>query len=77
LNGYLIVLGLAALPAVANFLGGLLAKVVILAPRVLSLAFQWVAEMLLGVVGLELMTRALLPLNRRWWATVDGIMKTC
>jgi ZIP family zinc transporter len=58
-SGYLPVLGLAALPAIANLVGGLLAEVITLSPRVLSLAFQWVAGMLLGVVGIELMPRAL------------------
>lgn len=50
---------LAALPAIANLLGGLLAEVVILSRRILNLAFQWVAGMVLGIMGIELMPRAL------------------
>lgn len=59
MHAYLTVLGLAALPAGANVLGGLLAEVVTISRRNLSLAFEWVAGMLLAVVGIELMPRAL------------------
>lgn len=56
---YVTVLGLAALPAAANVLGGLLGDLVTLPRRVLNLVFEWVAGMLLGVVGIELMPRVL------------------
>lgn len=59
MNQYLAVLGLAALPAAANFLGGLLSDFVTLPRRTLNLVFEWVAGMLLGVVGIELMPRVL------------------
>lgn len=52
------VLGLAALPAVANFVGGGLAEMVPLSGRALSLALHLAAGIVLAVVGLELMPRA-------------------
>jgi ZIP family zinc transporter len=58
-DDYLTVLGLAALPAAANALGGLLGDLVALPRRALNLVFEWVAGMLLGVVGIELMPRVL------------------
>jgi len=59
MSDYLTVLALAALPATANIGGGLLAEVLIIRRRTMGLVFQWVAGMLLGVVGIELMPRAL------------------
>lgn len=59
MDGYLLVLALAALPAAANLAGGLLAEVVEVSRRALSLALHLAAGMVLGVVGLELMPRAL------------------
>ena len=59
MSDYVTVLALAALPAVANVGGGLLAEVLVIRRRTIGLVFQWVAGMLLGVVGVELMPRAL------------------
>jgi zinc transporter, ZIP family len=59
MNEYLAVLGLAALPAAANFLGGVLGDLITLPRRTLNLVFEWVAGMLLAVVGIELVPRVL------------------
>ena len=55
----LVVLALAALPALANLTGGLLAEVVRVSGRALSLALHLAAGIVLAVVGLELMPEAL------------------
>jgi ZIP family zinc transporter len=55
----LIVLGLAALPAAGNFLGGVLAEVFRVSERTLSLALHLAAGIVLAVVGIELMPEAL------------------
>ncbi len=52
-------MGLAALPALANFVGGGLAEVFQLSARSLSLALHLAAGIVLAVVGLELMPEAL------------------
>ncbi len=54
-----VVMGLAALPALANFLGGALAEVFRVSARSLSLALHLAAGIVLAVVGLELMPEAL------------------
>ena len=59
LEGFLLVLALAALPAAGNFLGGLGAEVVEVSERSLSLALHLAAGIVLAVVGLELMPEAL------------------
>lgn len=59
MSRFLIVLGLAMLPALANFLGGVLAEVFDVSNRILSLALHLAAGIVLAVVGLELMPRAL------------------
>jgi ZIP family zinc transporter len=58
-DGYLLVLALAALPAVGNFVGGLLAEAFDVSRRALSLALHLAAGIVIGVVGLELLPRAL------------------
>jgi zinc transporter, ZIP family len=58
-SDFLTVMGLAALPAAANFLGGGLAEVFRVSGRVLSLALHLAAGIVLAVVGLELMPEAL------------------
>lgn len=58
-EGYALVLALAAMPAVANLAGGLLAELVAVSERALSLALHLAAGIILGVVGIELMPRAL------------------
>ena len=59
MRDYLIVLGLAALPAAGNFIGGLLAEAFAVSERVLSLALHLAGGIVLAVVGLELMPEAL------------------
>jgi ZIP family zinc transporter len=56
---FLLVLGLAALPAAGNFLGGVLAELMEVSGRTLSLALHLAAGIVLAVVGLELMPEAL------------------
>jgi ZIP family zinc transporter len=59
MGGYLLVLGLAALPAAGNFAGGVLAEIFRSSERTLSLALHLAAGIVLAVVGLELMPEAL------------------
>ena len=59
MRDFLIVLGLAALPALANFAGGGLAEVFRVSGRALSLSLHLAAGIVLAVVGLELMPTAL------------------
>ena len=59
MEGFVLVLALAALPAVGNFLGGLAAELVDVSERALSLALHLAAGIVMAVVGLELMPEAL------------------
>ena len=59
MSGFALVVALAALPAAGNFLGGVLAEVVPVSARALSLALHLAAGIVLAVVGLELMPEAL------------------
>lgn len=59
LDGYLLVLGLAALPALGNLAGGAAAELINVSERALSLALHLAAGIVLAVVGLELMPEAL------------------
>lgn len=59
MSGYPLVLLLASLPAVGNFAGALLAEVFDVSERALSLALHLAAGIVLGVIGIELMPRAL------------------
>lgn len=59
MNDYPLVLGLAALPALSNFIGGLLAEVLPVSQRTLGLALHVVIGVLLAVLSLELMPRAI------------------
>jgi len=54
-----LVLALAALPALGNFMGGVTAELVRVSERTLSLALHLAAGIVLAVVGLELMPEAL------------------
>ena len=56
---YLLALALAALPAAANFAGGVLAEVVDVSRRRLSLVLHLAAGIVLGVVAVELVPEAL------------------
>jgi len=58
-SGYPLVLLLASLPAIGNFAGALLAEVFDVSERALSLALHLAAGIVLGVIGIELMPRAL------------------
>ncbi|NKE69989.1 ZIP family zinc transporter [Nitrospiraceae bacterium HYJII51-Mn-bac16s-1-B09] len=59
MNDYLITLALAALPALGNFLGGLLAEFFRTSQRTLSIALHGAAGVVLAVVAVELMPQAL------------------
>lgn len=59
MSEFLLVLGLAMLPALANLAGGALAEVVQVSVRTLSLSLHLAAGIVLAVVGLELMPTAL------------------
>lgn len=59
LNGFVLVLALAALPTLGNFLGGVAAELFRISERTLSLALHLAAGIVLAVVGLELMPQAL------------------
>ncbi|WP_299039619.1 ZIP family metal transporter [uncultured Pseudokineococcus sp.] len=59
MEGFTLVLALAALPAAGNFLGALASEVTEVSERVLSLALHLAAGIVLAVVGLELMPQAL------------------
>ncbi|WP_211236669.1 hypothetical protein [Arthrobacter castelli] len=59
MQGFTLVLALAALPAAGNFLGGLASEMFKVSERVLSLALHLAAGIVLAVVGLELMPEAL------------------
>ena len=54
-----IVMAFAALPAVANFAGGVMAEIFQVSGRALSLALHLAAGIVLAVVGIELMPEAL------------------
>jgi ZIP family zinc transporter len=56
---FLIVMGLAALPALANFAGGGLGEAFRVSGRALSLSLHLAAGVVLAAVGLELMPTAL------------------
>jgi ZIP family zinc transporter len=59
MSQFMLVLGFAALPALANFAGGGLAEIFRVSGRGLSLALHLAAGIVLAVVGLELMPEAL------------------
>ena len=59
MEGYLVALALAALPATANFLGGLVAEFVDVSKRQLSLVLHLAAGIVFGVVAVELIPEAL------------------
>ena len=59
MSDFWVVLGLAALPALANLVGGGLAELVRVSARGLSLSLHLAAGIVLAVVGLELMPEAL------------------
>jgi zinc transporter, ZIP family len=59
MQGFLMVLAFAALPAIGNLLGGLAAEVLRVSDKVLSQALHLAAGIVLAVVGLELMPEAL------------------
>ncbi|MGQ1797049.1 ZIP family metal transporter [Kocuria oceani] len=59
MEGFVLVLVLAAMPAAGNFLGGLAAEAVSISDKALSLALHLAAGIVTAVVGLELMPEAL------------------
>ena len=73
LGDFMVVLGLAALPAAGNFFGGVLAELVRVSERVLSLSLHLAAGIVLAVVGLELMPEALTA-SRPWVPLLAFVM---
>nr|WKN38653.1 ZIP family metal transporter [Tunicatimonas sp. TK19036] len=65
MNEYLLVLLYTSMPAMGNFLGGVLAEVTRFSNRTLSLALHAATGILLAVVGIEIMPRAI-EINRPW-----------
>lgn len=59
MSGFTLVLALAAMPAVGNFVGGLTSELFRVSQRVLSLSLHLAAGIVLAVVGLELIPEAL------------------
>ncbi|GAB4524055.1 MAG: hypothetical protein OHK0046_38450 [Anaerolineae bacterium] len=59
MNEFLTVLALAAMPALGNFVGGLLSEVFPVSERVLSWALHLAAGIILAVIGIELMPEVL------------------
>ena len=59
MQGFLYVLMLAMLPAIGNFVGGVLAEFVDASKKVLSLALHAASGILIAVVGVELMPQVL------------------
>lgn len=59
MSGYLSVLLLAAMPALGNFAGGVLAEIVPVSRREFNLVLHAAAGILIGVVAVEIMPRAL------------------
>lgn len=56
---FFVVLGYAAMPAIGNFAGGILAEIFKVSERTLSLALHLAAGIILAVIGIELMPEAL------------------
>ncbi len=73
MSAYLTVLGLAALPAVGNFAGGLLAELRPPSARGLNFALHAAAGIVLAVVAVELVPRALDGLSGWWLAGAFGV----
>lgn len=59
MNEFLTVLMFAAMPAIGNFSGGLLAEAIKVSTKTLNLALHFAAGIILAVVGIELMPTAL------------------
>ncbi|GAT10602.1 ZIP family zinc transporter [Mycolicibacterium novocastrense] len=59
MDGFALVLALAALPAAANFVGGLASELVDVSEKTLSVALHLAAGIVFAVVGIELMPEAL------------------
>lgn len=76
MNSIWLVLALAALPALGNSTGGLLAEMLHAAPRRLNWALHAAAGVVISVVAVELMPRALDTLAAGWIAlafTLGGV----
>lgn len=66
MNEFAKVLLLAALPAAGVFVGGILAEMLTVSQRLLSLSLHLAAGIVLAVIGIELMPRALADGNQPW-----------
>jgi ZIP family zinc transporter len=70
MDSYLLVLGLAALPATSNFVGGLFADVLPTSKRVLGAALHIAVGVLLAIIALELLPR-IMQTDPVWVALVS------
>ena len=66
MNNLWLVVGLALLPGLGNFAGGMVAEFVRTTPRLLNLALHAASGIVIGVVAIELMPEALDNLAG-WW----------
>lgn len=66
MDEFLKVLMFAALPAAGNFAGGLLAEMFTISRHVLNRSLHLAAGIVFGVIGIELMPRALSDGNQPW-----------
>ena len=66
MNNLWLVIGLALLPGLGNFTGGMVAEFVRTTPRLLNLALHTASGIVIGVVAIELMPEALDYLAG-WW----------
>ncbi len=73
MDGYLTVLGLAALPAFGNVAGGMLAEIRPPSPRMLNYALHAAAGIVLAVVSVELVPRSLAGLSGWLVAAAFGV----
>ncbi|MHA7882084.1 ZIP family metal transporter [Nitratireductor rhodophyticola] len=69
MNDLWLVIGLALLPGLGNFAGGMVAEFVRTTPRLLNLALHAASGIVVGVVAIELMPEALDNLAGWWIAT--------
>lgn len=72
MNGLPFLLLLAALPALGNFSGGLVAEAINVTPRMLNLALHAAAGIVIAVIAVELMPEALGRRPSGWTARSGG-----
>ncbi|TFL19461.1 ZIP family metal transporter [Jannaschia formosa] len=70
MDGLWLIIGLALLPGLGNFAGGMVAEFVQTTPRLLNLALHAASGIVIGVVAIELMPEALDNLAG-WWIALS------